>query len=293
MSWTPEVFNPIATDCGRTECRYFVAWLFSNECHAGCPYCMVGPGPTKYYPRTWSDTQAIFAWRQFHDDHGPALILFGGYEPSLRLPLLGEVIKQHQGIMVTNFTFDEQVLYRTCDPQRLIVHPSFHARLWDMDIDRFLAKIMRLRQHGYQVPCVSIACWPADFDKIQGWRDAVVSAGIAPNVHPLFGTYYQGRLLPDGYTDEEKQLMAGWMHSCIYEDKIDRPVLKLTACAAGHAAGGIMGNGMFTRCVQIEDPPLANFMAGEHVRFWDDPRPCPAEHCMCGNMGGYHIMEEV
>ena len=293
MSWTPEHFNPIAEQCGTADkCRYYISWIFSNECHAGCPYCMVGTSSTKYVPRKWSDQQAIFAWQQFHDDHGPASILFGGYEPGERLPLMSHVLTHHYGMMVTNFTFDEKILFRLIPADRLILHPSFHARLWGHDIRPFLQKIAKVRAQGFSVPVVSIACWPPDFKHIEGWRDAVLAEGVHTNIHPLYGTSYQGRKLPDEYTDQEREDMHRFVNPFIYEDRVDCKPLEITACAAGHAAGGITMDGHFARCVQITEP-MCDFMGGEHVKFWDEPRPCPAARCMCGNMGCFHVTQEV
>ena len=291
MGWTPEAFNPVPVELGWPECRYYVPWLFANECHAACPYCMIGPEPTKYMPRQWSDVQAIRAWEQFYDDYGSAVLVFGGREPGHQLPLVGRILKHHYGTVVTNFTFDSQVLYRTCEPFRLILNPSFHARLWHKDIEPFLAKALDVRKHGYRVPVVSMACWPPDFPLIPGWKAEAERVGIEVNVHPLYNVEYQGRRLPDGYTDEERAQMAQWVGSC-YDDRLGMAKERRIACAAGHAAGAVNADGRFVRCVQTLEP-MGDFMGGEHVRFWDEPRPCDVEHCWCTNMNGYHIMEAV
>jgi hypothetical protein len=291
MSWIPEAFNPVPMGEGWPECRYYVPWLFANECHAACPYCMIGPEPTKWMPRSWSDVQAIGAWEQFHDDHGPAVLLFGGREPGHMLPLIGAILRRHYGTVVTNLTFEPQVLYRTCDPTRMVLNPSFHARLWDKDIEPFLAKILNLRAHGYKVPVVSMACWPPDFVRIPGWKAEAESVGVRANVHPLYNTFYQGVHLPEGYTDAERAAMDEWI-GVEYEDRLAPAKVRRVACAAGHAAGAVSADGRFVRCVQMLEP-MGDFMGGEHVKFWDEPRPCDVEHCWCTNMQAYHITEEI
>jgi len=292
MGWTPEFPNPICVEAGHPECRYFMAWLFSNECHAGCPYCMMGTALTKWYPRQWSDAQAIRAWDQFADDHGSAVILFGGHESGEHLPLVGRVVEDHWGIMVTNFTFDERVFCRLIPPGRMILHPSFHAHLWGNEIEEFLAKIQRFRNRGYWVPVVSMACWPPLMDRLPAWREQILAAGLSANIHPLYNTSYQGRVLPDGYTPDELQQVKALVPPCTYEDRIVRAPLKLKACAAGHTAGGITCDGSFARCVQ-RTRAMGNFMGGDHVVFDEEPRPCDVAQCMCGNMGGYQIHEEA
>jgi hypothetical protein len=292
MSWTPDEFNPGVTYRWRDKCQYYATWAFAKACRANCFYCFLRGH--KGESRPWTDEQAVVAWRNTYEQLGPCSILLTGMEPTLELPLLGEVLKYHYGNLQTNMMFDVEELPKHCPPDRVDLHPTFHPHVWNMDIEPVLEKLRWLKGEGYHIELLASVGAPPYLRFWDEWAAAIKAEGYFPNFAMMRDTSWGGKMYPEGYTDEEREIMGRhipWMA----ETPNGLAPLRLTGCAAGHAAWCIYPDGKVSRCSQKGHPLLAvqNMMLAGGVKLLEGPEPCEEECCRCGNFHGYHITEEA
>ena len=299
MSWRPDVPNPHVPEWmhedSKGQIRYAFSWCFANKCRALCPYCFAG-GKEKSrlpLPRTWTEKQALLAWRHVFEWHGPCQDLLGGLEPAEDLELVGAIALYHYLLLVTNFMFDAETLARWVPGNKIEIHPSFHAHLWHYDIDKLLEKVALLKGWGYRVPFVSIVGYPPYLPHLDDWCEAIKSAGMWANVAPMRDAEYQGKAYPESYTEEEAAILArhtfGWIYA---EDGKLRP-LNVKACAAGHVFAWIQPDGAIWRCGHLPGSMGdQNLFRDLRVKWLDGPKPCDQRICGCTNLHVFHVTEE-
>jgi hypothetical protein len=293
MSWNPDAPNPCVPARWQAECRRYVCYPFSNKCRSGCPYCFAGATVTGW-PRDWTYGQALAAWQNVLDTHGPCSLSLGGAEPLDELPFVGELLRLHPAVAQTNLMFDEEELYRLVNPERLLLHPSFHPHLWGPlpQAEAFFGKLKRLQQHGYEVVLTALIGWPPYLPYWDEWTARLRDMGIWANCVPARLTKYQGRVLPDEYKEEELAVLARHCGAAIYTPDAQLQPLRIKACAAGCATVCVMPNGDVTRCGEYPlDMDGRNLYRDGNLTFADGPEPCVQKVCGCGNLYPYHITE--
>ena len=296
MSWNPAGPNPCVPLPLQAICEKYVLWPFGNICNFGCPYCFGQFVAGVPKPRDWTEAQAIAGFQDFYEDYGAAFVLMAGAEPTLEIPLVAAVLQQHYGSISTNLSCDLDVFCTAIPPDRVYLHPTFHPLGWDMEIEPFMARVRTLKARGYEVPLVALVGYPPFLPRLHEYVAAIEAEDCYANIAPArFPAVYEGRNLPQDYTEEELAILMPYVgrYSQFDEHAVVKP-LRVVACAAGVATMCIMPNGHVQRCSQVAvGMEEANFMQSGHIKFLDEPLPCDQPQCQCGNLYCYHITDEV
>ena len=266
-------------------------WAGASRCDAGCPYCFSCAGieyEVAHGARWWTDEQAVAAWAAVAEQYGEGRIFLAGLEPGHELPLVAGVALHHEIIMLTNLSCGGAEIVRMLDPARVTLHPSFHAHLWGLQVEPFLAEVALLREAGFVVPLVAIVAWPPYLQHLAGWVEALKGVGLGANVVPARMTTFEGRALPEGYTAEERALIAPHTSGFV-AGGVEQPPLQVKACGAGVATVTIRLNGDIVRCGQIAGMGDQNLMRDRTIRFLPEPAPCGEATCRCGHLHRFHI----
>jgi acyl-CoA thioesterase-1 len=87
---------------------------------------------------------------------------------------------------------------------RLNINGSFHPT--ETSIDKFLDKLLFLREHGIECPVVFVM-WPPFIDKFEEWFKIFDEHNFLVHIRRFRGLY-NGKLYPKAYTDEQRQFIA-------------------------------------------------------------------------------------
>jgi len=285
--------NPIVPEHLRGICKYGLTWAFANDCTFRCPYCFSGAAPGSPLPlaRDWTPEQAATAWQNVYDTHGPCFLLLSGLEPTLELDLLENVLTWHYGTIQTNLGFDVEEFAKAIPPDRVNLHPTFHALAWHMDIAPFIEKVQKLKSLGYQIPLTAIVGYPPFLPHLAEWRAAIEAEGIWPNIVPMRTASYLGKPYPDSYTEEDLELLNPETKRAYYTEEGTLQPLKIVACAAGYCSACVFANGNVGRCPQQNLFGDQNLMRDGNIKFLDEPMPCGEAECRCPNLAVLHIHE--
>lgn len=293
VSWDPQAPNPCVPPRIQHLCDYYIQWPFSRLCNHGCPYCFTQQKPGVPNPRDWTDAQAMKAWENFYDDHGPAYVLMTGAEPTTELPLMADVLRHHFASVQTNLTFDADAFCAAIPPDRVELHPTFHPLGWHLDIEPFLLRLRTLKARGYTFGLVALVGYPAYIDRVDEYVAQLRAEVGFVNVVPARLTTYRGRQLPNEYTEAELEVLLryispDWFDDCAVVRKLD-----IIACAAGVATACVLPDGTVRRCAQVlTGMGRQNMMHSGRIKFLAEPLPCSEKQCMCGNLYPYHITED-
>ncbi len=288
MGWTADAPNPAIPEWAQHKCRTYALWPFANRCRSLCEYCLLGY-TGGFWPRTWTDEQALAGWARIAAQHGPCYILFGGLEPTEELPLLAGVLADHYGSIATNCMFDTAEFCDLISPDRCELHPSFHPHLW-ADLDEFLSKMALLRGRGYRIPTVALVGWPPYLSQWDDWKRRIEQAGMYPNLAVAKNCTYEGRDLPAGYTEEELAILRRlvWLEQFTPAERMEKP--GGVVCAAGHAAFAVMPDDTVERCSQVYGAlDQQTLFQQEPLKLLDAPQPCGENCCICTNMWVFHL----
>jgi hypothetical protein len=277
----------------------FYNWCFASTCNAGCPYCFSRDSYAAQVAngaRWWSDDDAIEAWAALAEKYGEGTILFTGLEAGNELTLVGHIARYHRGILQTNLAFDVDELVRCVPPSRVSIQPTFHPHLWDMDVEKFIAKAREVViDHGYSITEVVIVAWPPYIPNLAHWVHRLRDSGFTPKVFPCRSCKRNGDPLPAGYSQEERDTLALFVGDC-YENGADFKPLNIVACGAGKNTVCVMLDGSVQRCAQVAGvghPGVGdqNLMRDRNIVFDTLPRPCYEDSCRCEHLYRYHIYE--
>ncbi|MFA5637136.1 MAG: hypothetical protein WC977_14670 [Anaerovoracaceae bacterium] len=272
------------------EVTRYISVSLPGDCRMQCPYCLSGAHTRAGLPRVrpYSDEVVVAAWRQVAENVGPCMLAVNGLEPTTELRLLGEVCAQHYATIITNLQCCLRKFRAALDPERVEVHPSFHAHGW-RSLDTFLARIYRLRADGYRVPLVAIVAYPPYIPRLAEWAARLEAEGIWPNIVAMRNATYQGREYPEGYTDDEREALSRW---CSFES-VHAPVPREIMCRAGIDACCVWFDGRVTRCgsmaASAADDDMGNLYEDGHIRWLTEERPCPIGYCPCGQLHALHV----
>jgi len=288
MDWQATGPNPAIPEWAQDDCRLYALWPFANRCRSACEYCLLGRD-SKPASRLWADADAVAGWQRIADKHGPCYILCGGREPTEELPLLADVLACHYGSIATNAMFDAAAFCATIPPERLELHPSFHAHLW-RDLDEFLAKLVGLRGHGYRIPFVVLVGYPPYLAHWDEWIPRLRAEGFAVNLAPARNCTFEGRCLPEGYTVAERAILDRHIAPILFAPATTMQKPGGVVCAAGHAAFAVMADGTIGRCTQVAGAMGQQTLFDENAfDLLPGPLPCGEACCVCVNMWAFHL----
>lgn len=268
--------------------RVLYDWAFASRCDADCPYCFSHAGYTAQAEagaRWWTDSQAVAAWAAVAEQHGEGLVVFTGLEPTNELQLIGQVLRYHRGCLRTNLACDMDELRTEVSPDRATIQPTFHPHLWGMKTGLFVERLRLLKVDGYEIERVVIVAWPPYIPRLVEWVPEIGEIVERVDVFTCRACSYQGRPLPKGYTQEERETLSQFAD-------IFFPPLKIASCGAGMATVCVMLDGSVRRCAQVDGMGGQNLMRDCGIMLEANPRPCDQESCRCDHLHVYHLLEE-
>lgn len=267
---------------GQVSFNWDIHWI----CNYRCPYCwFYGKwAELKSRNRTLSVRELIDAWSNVYRRYGTVKVSITGGEPFL-YPNFMEFIKEfsqiHKVEIITNLSTDIQEFVKAVNSKNVKVNPSFHSLF--SDFDRFIEKVRLLKENGL-LQCVSYLAWPPLIKKIGYYTERFNQYNISIAIQSFFGEY-NGLRYPDGYSEEEKEIILPQIGERGGKPFQTEPLkTKGKRCAAGYRYGVIHPDGMVLRCGGIHSSvavsSVGNIFEGG-FRLFDNLFPCTFEICPC------------
>lgn len=252
-------------------------WNMLYDCNYRCSYCFFEGKWEEYKKRNiyLSPDEWLERWKRIYDKYGPAYIIITGGEPFV-YPDFIELIKKLSQIsyhinISSNSSGDLNKFVQEIDPQKVSLSLSFQKE-FDR-LENFIQRLLFIRKHKFD-GCINVVAYPPFLKDLDSYQAKFASIGEALKIIPFFGEY-QGRVYPEGYTQEERGLIG------IDDTWFKKVRKKGSLCPAGQKAALIFPDGKVARCGQIgEDMVLGSFFDSD-FKLLDGPLPCEAEYCPC------------
>ncbi|NQT75673.1 MAG: radical SAM protein [Candidatus Omnitrophica bacterium] len=266
-------------------------WNINYRCNYRCPYCFfynrwdrVVKDNGNFPAEDW-----IKSWRRIYDIYGSAKIETAGGEP-FTFPsfvrCINEICKLHSLRITTNLSCSTEILKTIIgqnSPERLKWNITFHPSF--ANVDDFLKKALLLKRNKFEVLTMYVG-YPPQLKMMPHFRSIFQENGIT-----FFAQAFQGEhnriAYPQGYTEEERQLMGdlkkddchGGLKRLI-ENQLLKKQTKGKLCLAGSKYAFVDSTGEVYKCSRERKNSMGNFL--EHdFRLYDRPLPCEFEYCPC------------
>lgn len=188
-----------------------VLWEYNGNpcaCNYRCPYCHDFPKKGHHFRGTIEQWHDGFK-NSFRNQHITFYISFG--EPTIGKNFY-EVVEMigsesnWEMMMTSNLSqsLDRLVNTRLARENKLNVNASFHPT--ETKIEEFLEKLLFLREHGIESPIVYVM-YPPFFKRFKSDFETFSEHNFLLHVRRYEG-FYEGKLYPHAYTDEERQFIA-------------------------------------------------------------------------------------
>ena len=268
--------------------RVFFTWDITYKCNYRCSYCnfngpdgwnenvvTVNPGLEKW----------INIWRKIYDRYGSCEIHFAGGEPFVYpdfMDLIENLSVIHTMEFSTNLFWEPDDFIRRINPGRARIGVSFHPEFISFEV--FFKKVKKIKDAGFEI-WVNYVGYPPIFKNMYEYKKRFEAIGVFMNVLPFKGKY-NGRIYPEGYTDEEKKYL---------EKVCDYPWTKKTfdfafnkkeekndeyLCRMGQMYAKIYSNGDAFSCCAKSSVKLGNLIDGT-FSLLEEPILCKEKDCPC------------
>lgn len=262
--------------------KLYVSWDIHVNCNYRCPYC--------FFEGEWEEHKRkniylpmdewIKCWNKIYKEYGSAHIDISGGEPFIYpsfLELIFHLSKIHSLGIITNLSWDVKSFIGKIAPDRVKLHPSFHP--YFTESKSFLAKLIILRNNGFEIGASCVG-YPPLLKNILKYKEEFESVGIAFSLLPFSGVY-NGINYPQGYTFQEKELIAAVLNDPTAKGyTLERKPTKGKLCSAGYTYIRIRPEGSTYRCAHSKT--IGNIMDAD-FKLLDKPAPCDSEYCDCLN----------
>lgn len=261
--------------------KTFFTWNIHYDCNYHCTYCHA-PKPNNLQARYVSHEKWISIWENICKMYGECEILISGGEPSTYPGFMDFIIilsQLHIIELCTNFSWEVERFIERVNPKRVRVGTSFHPEF--STIDDFLAKIIKLKENGFEI-WVNFVPWPPLLSMMKEYKRKIEDIGSKFVLQPFCGNY-QGRKYPEGYTPEEKKYFE------ILDDKDNKGILDFKSgptsangqlCRMGQMYAYILPDGNAWRCCVPEGGSLGNLIDGS-FQLLNEAEPCTCSYCHC------------
>jgi len=275
-------------------------WMLNMECNFECPYCFyedsqrnlkqkVGCWLMEKVPalnRYKTEFISPGAAKEYFDNTGfKWLIVLSGGEPFVYpkfIELVEALGEKHQVIIGTNLSLPVDKFIEKIKPES--VH-SFYASLHlgererhGLSVDEFLRKAVKLTRAGFKVE-IDYVMYPPLIPRFKAIHDRFQAEGLYVEAK-VFRGVYQGRIYPESFTKEEREMFYDFIPS-----EVDRAAsfgnlsFKHIPCTAGKNLIRIFPNGTVTRCPH-DSEKLGNLFTGE-LRLHKKVKECSVPFCKC------------
>jgi len=252
-------------------------WNISYDCNYRCSYCFFEGKWEEYKKRNvyFSPDEWLQYWKKIYDRYAPPYIVITGGEPFI-YPRFIELIKKLSEIsyhinISSNSSGDLNKFVEEIDPKKVSLSLSFQPEF--DNLDDFIQRLFFIRRYKFD-GCVNFVAYPPFLKDIESYRARFASIGESVKIIPFFGEY-QGENYPEGYTQNERQLIG------IDDNWFEKVRKKGSLCPAGQKTALIFPDGKVARCGQIGEGMVLGSFFDPDFKLLDGPLPCEAEHCPC------------
>lgn len=253
-------------------------WNIHYECNFRCPYCFFEGKWDEYHKRNvyLSVDEWMRYWNKIWEKYGRCYILITGGEPFIYpnfIELIEGLSQVHYPINIsTNASGDLESFVKKIDHERVSLSVSFQPDF--DDLKTFLEKVRFLKEHKID-GCINFVAYPPYLKDIKGYVEKFALIGETLKVIPFWGKY-QEKDYPVAYSQKEKELIG------IDELWFNKVRKKGALCPAGNNSALIFPDGKIARCGQIGEKMLIGNFFDPEFKLLDEPLPCDAESCPCG-----------
>jgi len=267
--------------------KTFWNWDIHYACNYRCSYCFLAgkwdvAAEANRYPGT---EKWVEAWGRIYDKYGACHIHLSGGEPSAYPDFFGllQYLNEKFTLQVsTNLTFDVAGFVKKFDPERIKLDASFHPEF--ADFNRFLADILSLKNNNFTVS-VSFVAYPPHLERVDSLKKHFSENGVRFIVQPFRGEY-QGRKYPDGYTEDEKNLLRRCGEDILSTKDmvryhLDTKQAEARLCHMGQRYGKIYASADVHRCCSTGVKKIGNLLNDPDFALLDKPEICEVADCIC------------
>ena len=219
-------------------------------------------------------------WKRIYDKYGEVKIEIVGGEPFI-YPDFIELVKQlssfHLIKITTNLSGDIERFVKEISPDRVSLDLNYHSLF--ITLETVFKKAHILNDAGFKCGVCYLA-YPPQMKQIPYLERRFKQEGIGFALAAFWGEY-NGVKYPEGYTEEERELMKPFLGD------IDRITYHLDGisprgklCNAGHKYAVIHANGDVVRCGSLFNQVLGNILSDD-FSLLEKPAPCEADSCPC------------
>lgn len=153
---------------------------------------------------------------------------------------------------------------------RLNINGSFHPT--QTSIDKFLDKLLFLREHGIESPVI-LVMWPPFIEKFEEWFKIFDEHNFLFHIRRFRG-WYNGKFYPKAYTEEERQLIAKYCDDATIKYMLNdfNINLKGKLTYAGRYYIFVDNRGDVQTSPDSYDKYLGNIFKGD-VKWFTEPQP--------------------
>ncbi len=262
--------------------QLFFSWDLLYACNYRCPYC--------WFNGKWNELsrlnkflpveQLMKYWENVYDKYGSAHIDILGGEP-LIYPNFKELLKQlsqiHDLGITTNLSCDIETIINEIDFSKVKIKPTYHPLF--AQFDDFVRKMSILNKKQNHNSVFYLA-YPPQIKLINHYKERFAEFGITLEVLSFWGEY-RGLKYPQGYTQEEKDILSPYMATREGERfQLEPKSVKGKLCKAGHISGAIKPDGNVFRCGGMGSSSIGNIFSDD-FKLLDKAIPCASEFCPC------------
>ncbi|MBU2504496.1 MAG: radical SAM protein [Candidatus Omnitrophica bacterium] len=259
------------------------SWDLLLTCNYRCPYC--------WFHGKWQDVlklnkclrveEWVKHWRRIYDRYGRAKIEMLGGEPFLYpnfIELVSELAKLHFIRITSNLSTSIDKFIDRIDPSQVELGATFHPLF--ASIDEFLPKAKRLKEAGF-ISGVTCLGYPPYLKQMECYRERFKEYGLGLSILTFWGEY-KGTTYPQGYTEEEKEIIRHNVGEREGEKfQLVPKQVEGKLCYAGVRYGVIHLDGKVFRCGGGVTQEGIGSIFDENFSLWEKPKPCRAEFCRC------------
>lgn len=268
--------------------RVFFTWDIHYACNYRCEYC--------FFSKKWEEMSkenkypGLDTWKRIWDTiytrYGSGHIHVSGGEPFTYpsfIDLAAYLTKNYTIEFDTNLSFDVDDFISRMPPGRVKFATAFHPAFVSLNV--YLEKVLKLKKAGFDIG-INYVAYPLQLERMKEYKEAFDKHHISFTIMPFRGEF-QGRVYPQGYTEEQKALIiqcdsnltvSSKMIEWYGKDKLSR---KGIICRMGQMYTKIHPNGEAFRCCFINDKgKLGNLIDGT-FSLWDQPQLCEYPECPC------------
>lgn len=255
-------------------------WDISGECNYRCPYCL----NAEDWERLKRETliRSVEGWKDFwynlYEKYGEIEIIISGAEPFAYpnfIEIVKEITKFHTCIISTNLSIGIEKFVKTCNPQRVRIHPAFHPSF--ADLGTFLGNLKLCRRTGFWPFIVVYVAYPPQIDDFKKYNKIFRDDGFVLKMR-IFKTRNDWETRPFSQTEMRNQNFVKPEDKYSFRYLAGKISTQGYPCKTGIKYFRINHKGDILRCAQ---GTILGSVLEEEFSLNDSPSLCPYQKCPC------------